>query len=550
MSHFRHGASRLLSVLTFAILLGLIYRNQPLSVSYLGLTLLLGSSVPIVFATLAQMMFVSIGDLDLSIGPMVSLSAAIGAVVLPASPWLAALLYLLLVGFYAACGALIHLRRLSSIIVTLGMSFIWLGCALLLVPSPGGQAPQYLVDLMTAQTPWIPLPVLVAALAALIGYVIFNVTVFGTVVRGLGGNPKVIERSGRSSLLIRMRVYALAGVFGIVSGLLLLGQTTSADANQATSYTLISIAGVILGGGQFVGGKVFAVGSVFGALTMTLATSFLNFYQVSSDWQVAMQGLILIVALSLRAVIDSSGKTGMNQAPGVWRSNLRNSYWLSAWLAAVLVLIATAFFNAGKGGPGLGPLLTTALSFSTFTVLVSLGQMLVITSGPGNIDLSIPSVIALSGALSMSVMDSANHLIALGLLVALGSGAAVGAFNFILIRLLRMPPIIATMSSSLIVLSCAIAYGRGMRTAPPPLLAQMMVARIGPGSGQRISAADGCGRGDRRHVRGRWPGFAWRCLGRRVVHVSAGGVVEQRGRKRGFAHGIDRRHYRDGGAAD
>jgi len=97
-------------------------------------------------------------------------------------------------------------------------------------------------------------------------------------------------------------------MFGIVAGLLLLGQTTSADANQATSYTLISIASVILGGGEFVGGKIYALGSVFGALTMTLATSFLNFYQVSSDWQVAMQGIILIVALSLRTVIGYSGK--------------------------------------------------------------------------------------------------------------------------------------------------------------------------------------------------------------------------------------------------
>jgi ribose transport system permease protein len=308
MRHFRAHITRLLSAITFAILLGLIYRNQSLALSYLGLTLLLGASVPIVFATLAQMMMVSVGDLDLSIGPFISMSAAIGAIILPNSPWLAALLYVLAIGVYVFCGVLIHVRRLSSIVVTLGLSFIWLGFALLLVPSPGGEAPQYLVDLMTWQPPFVPLPVLFAILAALIGYFIFNITVFGTVVRGFGGNPKVIERSGRSSLGIHAAVYALAGVFGIVSGLLLLGQTTSADANQATSYTLISIASVILGGGEFVGGKIYALGSVFGALTMTLATSFLNFYQVSSDWQVAMQGIILIVALSLRTVIGYSGK--------------------------------------------------------------------------------------------------------------------------------------------------------------------------------------------------------------------------------------------------
>ncbi|MFK4448801.1 ribose transport system permease protein [Caballeronia udeis] len=159
-------------------------------------------------------------------------------------------------------------------------------------------------------------------------------------------------------------------------------------------------------------------------------------------------------------------------------NGLRNSYWLSAWVATAVVLIATTLFNAGRGGPSLGPLLTTALSFSTFTVLVSLGQMLVITSGPGNIDLSIPSVIALSGALSMGAMQSSNGLIALGILVALASGMAVGIVNFLLIRLLKIPPIIATMASALIVLSCAIAYGRGMRTAPPALLARMLVARI------------------------------------------------------------------------
>jgi ribose transport system permease protein len=161
-------------------------------------------------------------------------------------------------------------------------------------------------------------------------------------------------------------------------------------------------------------------------------------------------------------------------------NQLRNTYWLSTWIAAILALVATALFNAGKGGPGMGSLLTTALSFSTFTVLVSLGQMLVITSGPGNIDLSIPSVIALSGALSMSAMQSTNNLIALGILVALLSGMVVGVVNFLLIHLLRIPPIIATMSSALIVLSCAIAYGRGMRTPPPALLAEMLVVRIGP----------------------------------------------------------------------
>ena len=65
-----------------------------------------------------------------------------------------------------------------------------------------------------------------------------------------------------------MTLFALAGVFGVFSGMALVGITTSADANIGNGYTLLSIAGVILGGGEFVGGNVSPIGAVIGALTM------------------------------------------------------------------------------------------------------------------------------------------------------------------------------------------------------------------------------------------------------------------------------------------
>jgi ribose transport system permease protein len=130
---------------------------------------------------------------------------------------------------------------------------------------------------------------------------------WGTVLRGAGGNPRSVERAGWSLLRIRVTLYALAGGFGILSGLSLVGLTTSADANIATRYTLLSIAAVILGGGEFVGGRVAPGGAVVGALTMTVAASFLTFMQIRPDWQIGAQGLILIVVLALRALIDRLG---------------------------------------------------------------------------------------------------------------------------------------------------------------------------------------------------------------------------------------------------
>lgn len=149
--------------------------------------------------------------------------------------------------------------------------------------------------------------------------------------------------------------------------------------------------------------------------------------------------------------------------------------WIWAYLGTLIVWLVTIAFTKGQGA---GDIVTAALSFATFTVIVGIGQMLVITTGPGNIDLSIPANIALSGAVTMKIMDGSNEMLLIGIVVALGCGLAVGIFNYSLIRILRIPPIIATLSSSFLILSTAIAYGRGLKIKPPPLLADFATMRL------------------------------------------------------------------------
>ena len=87
-------------------------------------------------------------------------------------------------------------------------------------------------------------------------------TSYGAILRGSGGNAAALERAGWSLLATKMVLFALAGLFGVLSGMALIGITTSADANIGNGYTLLSIAGVILGGGEFVGGRVSPIGAV------------------------------------------------------------------------------------------------------------------------------------------------------------------------------------------------------------------------------------------------------------------------------------------------
>ena len=150
--------------------------------------------------------------------------------------------------------------------------------------------------------------------------------------------------------------------------------------------------------------------------------------------------------------------------------------WIWSFLAAGLVWLLA--IGVARGG-GAGGMLSTALAFSVFTVVVGVGQMFVITLGPGNIDLSLPANIGLSGAVAMQVMNGADGRIAFGLAAALGTGMLIGIFNYLLIRLLRIPPIIATLSASFVLVSVGISYGRGLQIKPPDAFADFTNWRIG-----------------------------------------------------------------------
>jgi ribose transport system permease protein len=143
--------------------------------------------------------------------------------------------------------------------------------------------------------------------------------------------------------------------------------------------------------------------------------------------------------------------------------------WFWAFAAAALTFLATA---AVSGGQGAGGLLAATLTFASFSVLVGLGQMAVITMGPGNVDLSIPAVMVLAGTLALKLMDGAAGTGPWGFLAAVGIGAAAGAANYALILLLRIPPIIATLSASFVYESLAIWANRGIRIKPPEALAR------------------------------------------------------------------------------
>jgi ribose transport system permease protein len=282
---------------------------QPDALGYDGLSLTLVGTMPVVFATMAQLFVMAAGDIDLGVGQFIGLVNVIAATALSSQLGLGIVVLVFAGAAYVLMGALITYRGIPSIVVTFGMGSIWLGISLLIMPTPGGEAPNWLVAAADAQPPLIPLPVLVFVVLAIFVYLLLNRTRLGIRVRAVGASPDSAFRVGVSVLRSKMMLYGLAAIMAIMAGLVLTGSSGSGDANGAATMVLSTVAAVVVGGGEFRGGRVDAVGAVCAALAIGLITSIMAFLNVSAAYTSATEGLILIAALGLRVLVSKQQRS-------------------------------------------------------------------------------------------------------------------------------------------------------------------------------------------------------------------------------------------------
>lgn len=153
---------------------------------------------------------------------------------------------------------------------------------------------------------------------------------------------------------------------------------------------------------------------------------------------------------------------------------LRRLTWPAWGWSLVGALIVWAVIMAVRPGAPFDPI-TQALTLAPFLVLVALGQMLVITLGPGNIDVSVGTIISMTSYVSVAVGASAGPVA--GLLAAVAAGVAAGLVSVAAILLLRVPPIIATLATSLIVTSATLLLADAARGGAAPQLRAFVNAK-------------------------------------------------------------------------
>lgn len=133
--------------------------------------------------------------------------------------------------------------------------------------------------------------------------------------------------------------------------------------------------------------------------------------------------------------------------------------WIWSFLAALLAWVAISVI-AGRGWIGT---ITSTFGLVPFLVLVGIGQMVVITLGDGNIDLSLPNTLTLAAYVSTGMMNGGNGSTLLGFLVPVLIALLIGAVNSALILLLRIPPIVATLSVGLMLQSAVLIYSSSLQ---------------------------------------------------------------------------------------
>jgi ribose transport system permease protein len=267
-----------------------------------GLPETLADLAPFAIVAMASAPSILIGGLDLSVGPVLSLTnVMMVAVLLPhglGNPAVSIPILLALGAFVGALsGALISYLRLPAIITGLGALFIVTGVGQQILLTPE-QAGSNWTNHLGGKFGPIP-GGLVTIVVPLLVWFALKRTPFVKAMFSVGGDAPTAFASGMNVGVIRIVAYALGGMFAAIAGLALTGLIRSADSSLGLQYTLIAIAAVSLGGTPVGGGRGGLVGALVGAACIYLIQNLLSGLNISALYLDVVYGCVLIAAVVL-----------------------------------------------------------------------------------------------------------------------------------------------------------------------------------------------------------------------------------------------------------
>lgn len=294
-----------LPALAFIIVLASIGAQSPNFFGTFNIGNVLTQVTPLLLVAVGQTFVIASAGIDLSVGSTVSLASVLSAQLFPHLGIPLTVVVALAASTMAgiANGWMVS-RGLEPFLVTLATLSVIQGLAFTILPAPGGSVPDsfanvagYFADGVVPNA--LPIAVLVVVLST----VFLRRTPIAMDILATGSNASVAKLCGVRTTRSLLWAYGLSGLLAGLAGLFVIARTLGGDPLAGATYTLDSIAAVVLGGTAITGGRASIIGSAFGVIALGLLSNVLNFANVSTFYQEAAKGIVVILAVGVPILV-------------------------------------------------------------------------------------------------------------------------------------------------------------------------------------------------------------------------------------------------------
>ncbi|HIU75933.1 MAG TPA: ABC transporter permease [Candidatus Pelethocola excrementipullorum] len=206
----------------------------------------------------------------------------------------------IVVGAVCGCfnGFMIGYLQIPAMLVTLCGLQLYTGCGLMITKGPAITGlPEAYSFLGNGMILGVPVAFLIFIAAGVVVYFLLRSTIYGQHVRYMGTNSMASRYSGINNLAVTIKTYMMSGILGSLAGLIMVSRYNSAKTDYGSSYTLLSLLIVVLGGTNPDGGKGSAIGVFLSVVVLQLVSSAFNIMRVDSSLKTFVWGVILIIVI-------------------------------------------------------------------------------------------------------------------------------------------------------------------------------------------------------------------------------------------------------------
>ncbi|MBI5716389.1 MAG: ABC transporter permease [Burkholderiales bacterium] len=305
----REHRGTLLALAAFGVMFAIYATNHPAGLNANVANTAANKGVLLAIVAMAQTLVVLTSGIDLSVGMVLVLANCLASTIVVGSPLQVALGVVGVLATGALCGAInaliVIVGRLQPIVTTIATGAVYYGAALALRRVPGGDIDGTLGDALTGKLwGWLPASLVLLLALVLLVWLPYRRSEVGRAAYAIGSAEVAAYMSGVPIRRAKFVAYTLSGLLASVAGLFITCITSSGEASAANgnTYTLYSIAAVVLGGVSLFGGSGSAIGAIFGALMFRTIGDLLFVFDLEPLWQPLFQGVVLAAAVCLGAL--------------------------------------------------------------------------------------------------------------------------------------------------------------------------------------------------------------------------------------------------------